>query len=46
MHVETLNLELTIKKVRMHINKVFKNNRILSKFFNFKYRLDNLYSFF
>lgn len=31
MHVDTLNLELTIKKVRMHIAKVFKNNRILSE---------------
>lgn len=31
MHVDTLTLELTIKKVRMHINKVFKNNRILSE---------------
>lgn len=31
MHVDTLSLELNIKKVRMHIAKVFKNNRILSK---------------
>lgn len=31
MHVDSLTLELTIKKVRMHIAKVFKNNRILSK---------------
>lgn len=32
MHVDTLDLQLNIKKVRMHIAKVFKNNRILSKF--------------
>lgn len=32
MHVDSLALELNVKKVRMHIAKVFKNNRILSKF--------------
>lgn len=32
MHVDSLTLELNVKKVRMHIAKVFKNNRILSKF--------------
>lgn len=31
MHVDTLTLNLNVKKVRMHIAKVFKNNRILSK---------------
>lgn len=32
LHVDSLALELNVKKVRMHIAKVFKNNRILSKF--------------
>lgn len=31
MRVESLAMELNVKKVRMHIAKVFKNNRILSK---------------
>lgn len=30
MHVESLTLNLNVKKVRMNIAKVFKNNRILS----------------
>lgn len=33
MHVESLVLNLNVKKVRMNIAKVFKNNRILSKIF-------------
>lgn len=32
MKVETLSLALNVKRTRMHISKVFKNNRILSKF--------------
>lgn len=36
LHVDSLALELNVKKVRMHIAKVFKNNRILSKFLLFK----------
>lgn len=32
LHVDSLAMELNVKKVRMHIAKVFKNNRILSKF--------------
>lgn len=32
LHVDSLALELNVKKVRMHIAKVFKNNRILSKY--------------
>lgn len=32
LHVDSLVMELNVKKVRMHIAKVFKNNRILSKF--------------
>lgn len=32
IHVETLALELTIKKVRLSVSKVFQNNRILSKY--------------
>lgn len=35
LHVDSLAMELNVKKVRMHIAKVFKNNRILSKFFFF-----------
>lgn len=31
LHVDNLAMELNVKKVRMHIAKVFKNNRILSK---------------
>lgn len=31
LHVDSLAMELNVKKVRMHIAKVFKNNRILSK---------------
>lgn len=34
LHVDSLALELNVKKVRMHIAKVFKNNRILSKYSN------------
>lgn len=37
MHVDSLTLELNVKKVRMHIAKVFKNNRILSKFVSRRY---------
>lgn len=33
LHVDSLAMELNVKKVRMHIAKVFKNSRILSKFF-------------
>lgn len=32
LHVDSLAMELNVKKVRMHIAKVFKNNRILSEF--------------
>lgn len=32
LHVDSLAMELNVKKVRMHIAKVFKNNRILSKY--------------
>lgn len=40
MHVESLALNLNVKKVRMNIAKVFKNNRILSMHFksNLLYR--------
>lgn len=31
LHVDSLAMELNVKKVRMHIAKVFKNNRILSE---------------
>lgn len=31
LHVDNLVMELNVKKVRMHIARVFKNNRILSK---------------
>lgn len=31
LHVDSLTMELTVKKTRMHIAKVFKNNRILSE---------------
>lgn len=34
LHVDSLAMELNVKKVRMHIAKVFKNNRILSKYSN------------
>lgn len=34
LHVDSLVMELNVKKVRMHIARVFKNNRILSKFPN------------
>lgn len=42
MHVDSLNLELGIKKVRMHINKVFKNNRILTEATNLFLRENGL----
>lgn len=32
LHVDNLAMELIVKKTRMHIAKVFKNSRILSKF--------------
>lgn len=32
LHVDSLAMELNVKKVRMHIAKVFKNNRILSEY--------------
>lgn len=32
LHVDSLVMDLNVKKVRMHIARVFKNNRILSKF--------------
>lgn len=32
LHVESLVMELNVKKVRMHIARVFKNNRILSEY--------------
>lgn len=31
LHVDSLAMELNVKKVRMHIAKVFKNNRILTE---------------
>lgn len=31
LHVDSLVMDLNVKKVRMHIARVFKNNRILSK---------------
>lgn len=31
LHVDSLAMELNVKKVRMHIAKVFKNSRILSE---------------
>ena len=31
MHVDSLKLDLNVKKVRMSVSKVFNNNRILSK---------------
>lgn len=34
LHVDSLVMELNVKKVRMHIARVFKNNRILSEFGN------------
>lgn len=40
LHVDSLAMELNVKKVRMHIAKVFKNNRILSKFLKSAYILD------
>lgn len=32
LHVDSLTMDLNVKKTRMHIAKVFKNNRILSEF--------------
>lgn len=32
LHVDSLAMELNVKKTRMHIAKVFKNNRILSEY--------------
>lgn len=32
MHVDTLDIDLHIKTVRMLVKKVFNNNRILSKY--------------
>lgn len=32
LHVDSLSMELNVKKVRMHIAKVFKNSRILSEY--------------
>jgi hypothetical protein len=32
LHVDTLNVDLNIKTVRMLVKKVFNNNRILSKY--------------
>lgn len=31
MHVDSLELDLAIKKVRMNVSKVFNNNKLLSK---------------
>lgn len=31
LHVDSLIMDLNVKKVRMHIARVFKNNRILSE---------------
>lgn len=33
LHVDTLNVDLDIKTVRMLVKKVFNNNRILSKYY-------------
>lgn len=33
LHVDDLVMDLNVKKVRMHIARVFKNNRILSKYY-------------
>jgi hypothetical protein len=32
LHVDTLDIDLNIKTVRMLVKKVFNNNRILSKY--------------
>jgi hypothetical protein len=32
LHVDTLNIDLNIKTVRMLVKKVFNNNRILSEY--------------
>lgn len=40
LHVDSLAMELNVKKVRMHIAKVFKNNRILSKYLNLIYETE------
>jgi hypothetical protein len=37
LHVDTLNIDLDIKTVRMLVKKVFNNNRILSKYFKTRY---------
>ncbi|XP_067013907.1 protein takeout [Anabrus simplex] len=31
LHIDTLNMELAIKSVRMHVKKIFNNNRILTE---------------
>jgi hypothetical protein len=31
MHIDTLDIDLNVKTVRMLVKKVFNNNRILSK---------------
>lgn len=40
LHVDSLAMELNVKKTRMHIAKVFKNNRILSEYI---WHLQNYY---
>lgn len=42
LHVDSLAMELNVKKVRMHIAKVFKNNRILSKCSEYKIYLKRM----
>jgi len=38
LHVDTLDMDLDIKTVRMVVKKVFNNNRILSKYSNLLHR--------
>lgn len=33
LHVDTLDVHLTVKDVNMRVRKIFNNNRILSEFF-------------